>query len=68
MALMNLSKLWDNNTLSTINLLVLVQFSYDLKMKTREQNRNSKPTEVERFDWFIERIQTRVAFGWLSER
>ena len=22
----------------------------------------------ERFDWFIERIQTRVAFGWLSER
>ena len=23
---------------------------------------------MERFDWFIERIQTRVAFGWLSER
>ena len=23
---------------------------------------------IERFDWFIERIQTRVAFGWLSER
>ena len=37
-------------------------------MKTREQNRNNKPTEIERFDWFIERIQTRVAFGWLSER
>ena len=35
---------------------------------TREQNRNSKRTEIERFDWFIERIQTRVAFGWLSER
>ena len=37
-------------------------------MKAREQNRNSKQTEIERFDWFIERIQTRVAFGWLSER
>ena len=37
-------------------------------MKTREQNRNSKRTEIERFDWFIERIQSRVAFGWLSER
>ena len=37
-------------------------------MKTRQQNRNSKRTEIERFDWFIERIQSRVAFGWLSER
>jgi len=37
-------------------------------MKTREQNRNNKRTEVERFDLFVERIQTRVAFGWLSER
>ena len=37
-------------------------------MKTREQNRNNKRTEIERFDWFVERIQTRVAFGWLSER
>ena len=37
-------------------------------MKTREQNRNNKRTEIERFDWFIERIKTRVAFGWLSER
>ena len=44
------------------------RFSYDLEMKTREQNGNNKRTEVERFDWFIERIQTRVAFGWLSER
>ena len=32
-------------------------------MKTREQNRNNERTEIERFDWFIERIQTRVAFG-----
>ena len=46
------------------------RFSYDLEMKTREQNRNNKGTETERFDWFIERIQTHLAFGWLhvSER
>ena len=24
--------------------------------------------EIEQLDWFIERIQTRVAFGWLCER
>ena len=35
-------------------------------MKTREQKRNNKRTEVERFDWLIERIQTRVGFGWLA--
>ena len=35
-------------------------------MKRREQHRNNKRTEIERLDWFIERIQTRVAFGWLS--
>ena len=46
----------------------LERFSYDLEMKTREQNRNNKRIEIERFDWFIERIQTHVAFGWLSER
>ena len=43
------------------------RFSYDLEMKKREQNRNNKRTEIELFDWFIERIQTLVAFGWLSE-
>ena len=37
-------------------------------MKTREQNRNNKRTEVERFDWFIERMQTRVAFDWFNDR
>ena len=37
-------------------------------MKTREQNRNNKRMDIERYDRFIERIQTRVAFGWLSER
>ena len=46
----------------------LERFSCDLEMKTREQNRNNKRTEIERSDWSIERIQTRVAFGWLSER
>ena len=51
------------------NLYVLLErFSYDLEMKTREQNRNNKRTEIERFDWCIERIQTHLAFGWLSER
>ena len=40
------------------------RFSYDLETKTRKQNRNSKRTERERFDWFIERIQTRVVFDW----
>ena len=32
-----------------------------LEMKTCEQNRNNKQTEIERFVWFIERIQT---LGW----
>ena len=48
--------------------IALERFSYGLEMKTREQDRNSKRTKIERFDWFVERIQTRVAFGWLSER
>ena len=41
---------------------LLEQFSYDLEMKTREQNRNNK--RVETAIWLV---QTRVAFGWLSE-
>ena len=44
------------------------RFSFDLEMKTCEQNRNKKRAEIERFDCFIERIPTHVAFGWLSER
>ena len=44
------------------------RFSYDLEMKRDEQKRNNKRTEIERFDWFVERIKTRVAFVWLSER
>ena len=47
---------------------VIKRFSRDLEMKTGEQNRNNKRTEIELFDWFIERTQTRVAFGWLNER
>ena len=31
------------------------------------RKKGNKRAETERFDWFIERIQTRVAFGWLSE-
>ena len=37
-------------------------------MKTHKQNRKNKQMEMEQFDWLIERIQTCVAFGWLSER
>ena len=33
-----------------------------------EKNRNNKPMEIEQFDRFVEWIQTRVAFGWLSKR
>ena len=40
----------------------LERFSYDLEMKAREQNRNDKRTEIERFDWFIERTDKRA---WL---
>ena len=28
----------------------------------------SENAQIKRFDWFIERIQTHLAFGWLSER
>ena len=43
-----------------LNLVFIERFSYDLEMKTRKQNRDNKQTEIERFDWFIERIQTHV--------
>ena len=32
------------------------RFSNDLEMKTREQNRNNIVTEIELFDWIMERI------------
>ena len=47
---------------------LLERFSNDLEIKTREQNRNNKRTKIGRFYWFIERMQTPVAFGWLCER
>ena len=40
--------------------IVLERFSDDLEMKTHEQNRSIKRTEIKRFDWFIERIQMCV--------
>ena len=43
------------------------RFSNVLKMKTREQNKHNKRMEIERFDWFIEQIQMRLAFGWLHK-
>ena len=49
-------------------LEVIERFLYDLEMKMHEQNRNNKQMGIEWFDWFIEQIQTLVAFGWLSER
>ena len=54
--------------MAQLYVVEIERFSNDLEMKTREQNRNNKRTEIERFVWFVERIQTRVAFGWLSER
>ena len=44
------------------------RFSCDLEMNKREQNRKNKRTEIERFDWLVERKRKRVAFGWLRER
>ena len=44
---------------------MLEQFLYDLEM--HEQNRNKKRTEIEWFDWFIERIQMHMGFGSLSK-
>ena len=46
-------------------ILIAEWRSYHLEIKTREQNKKSKLTEIEWFDWFIERIRTRVVFGWL---
>ena len=46
---------------------LIERFSCVLEMKTRERNKHNKRREIGRFDWFIEHMQTRVAFGWLSE-
>ena len=47
---------------SVTQYCVLERFSYDIEMKAREQNRNDERTEIERFDWFIERTDKRA---WL---
>ena len=52
---------WSKRNIHQQNIGSFGRFSYDLEMKTREQNRNNKRTEIKRFDWFIEWIQTRVA-------
>ena len=39
-----------------------------MTLKWKRANKTETTNEwKQRFDWFIERIQTRVAFGWLSE-
>ena len=44
-----------NHSLKGINLIEW--FSYDFKMKMREQNRNNKWMELEQFDSFIEQVK-----------
>ena len=44
-------------------VVTLERFSYVLEMKTRERNRNEKRAEIERFDWFIERIHAWLLVG-----
>ena len=65
--LLNAQELWKNR-IRLLDGFTSERFSYDLDMKTPEQNRNNKRTKKERFDWFIELIQTRMVFGWLRER
>ena len=37
-------------------------------MEMHKQNRNNKQREIERINWFIERIQMHLAFNWLRDR
>ena len=37
------------------------RFSYEIEMKTREQNRNNQRTEIERFDWLGERSDEKTS-------
>ena len=48
-----------------------VRAIFCMTLKGKRANKTetiNKRTEIERFDWFVERIQTHVALGWLSER
>ena len=38
-----------------------------VKWKRANKTEKNKRTEIEQYDWFVERIQTLVAFDWLSE-
>ena len=51
---LNRNNLWSN-------------FRMTLTWKGRTKQKQ-QTNGIERFDWFIERIQTHVAFGWLSKR
>ena len=63
MALTNLAQMNDEVRYEFQDKFVLFFLNMDdLETKTRKQNRNNKRTKRERFDWFIEQIQTRVAF------
>ena len=37
------------------------RFSYEIEMKTREQNRNNQRTEIERFDWLGARSDEKTS-------
>ena len=39
-----------------------------LKWKRANKTEKTNETEIEQYDWFVERLQTLVAFDWLSER
>ena len=42
-----------------------------MTLKRKRANKTekiNKRTEIDRFDWFVAWIQTRVALDWLSER
>ena len=43
-------------------LEVIERFSFDLKMKTREQNRNNKQMGIERFDGLSNRYKCMWLF------
>ena len=51
---------------SRLCLKTVERFSYDIEMKTREQNRSNKRTEIERFDWY--RTDTNACGFWLVKR
>ena len=40
----------------------------DIHITQKNEKFCTQSSIIERFDWFNERIQTCVAFGWLSER